>query len=168
MIPRQNWNIKVHKHRHAACHVFPGCERIQYPFLAPTHKCTPFLIGWAITNTITDFCTRKWTWQNMGTPKWTCILKHACAHTPLLKADLRQYLSFNNANKHLYCFVWWMAWFMRKTSHQQYFTCRIPGDSERADCRGEEKETLQPSTRDRCPVHTASCGDKEHIQFKTC
>lgn len=69
---------------------------------------------------------------------------HACTHTTLLKADLRQYFSFNNANKHLYCFVWWMAWFMRKTSHQQYFTCRIPGDSERADCREKTRRQRSP------------------------
>lgn len=85
---------------------------------------------------------------------------HACTHTPLLKADLRQYFSFNNANKHLYCFVWWMAWFMRKTSDQQYFCCRIPGDSERADCRGEEEGTPQPGTWDRGPAHTAPGGEK--------
>lgn len=91
---------------------------------------------------------RRWTQQNMlflskllfffsnylagiHPSKHVFLRMHACTHTSLLKADPRQYFPFNNANKHLYCFVWWMAWFMRKTSHQQYFSCRIPGDSER-------------------------------------
>lgn len=150
---------RTHKYRHAAKHTFPVCVCVLYVpppttttfTLKHTHRW--FLIGSAIRNTITDFCvggkkkvnSTKYAFLKQITfsfffpsnlagthPSEPVFLRmHACTHTLLLKADPRQYFSFNNANKHLYCFVWWMAWFMRKTSHQQYFSCRIPRDSER-------------------------------------
>lgn len=168
----------MHKHRHVAKRIFPVCTAFHphHHFHTQTPTRSWFLIGWAIRNTITDFCMQKREKVNstkyaflkqitfffqaklLGrhTPNWTCIFKSACMHTPLLKADLRQYFSFNNANKHLYCFVWWMAWFMRKTSHQQYFSCRIPGDSERADWGRGEGDTaawyLRQTSCTRCAL----------------
>lgn len=96
------------------------------------------------------------------THTWLCIFKHV--HTPMLTADLMQYVPFNNSNKHLYCFPWRMAWFMRNASDQRYFSSALyQGDGEKADCRGEERETPQSGTWDRSPAHTAPGGQKWHF-----
>lgn len=95
----------------------------------------------------------KWkTWQahTQVNMHFSAALAHS--NTLLLKADLRQCFCFNNANKHLYCFIWWMAWFMRKSSNQQYFCSFIPGDSEKADFGGEKGEPLPETPPDMLPL----------------
>ena len=102
------------------------------------------------------FRKQKNIWQPHTRAYMYFLRMRACTHAAPLKADPRQYFPFNNANKHLYCFVWWMAWFMRKTSHQQYFTRRIPGDSERrwlwGRGEGDAAAWVPGTSRTCCPL----------------
>lgn len=142
-----------------------------------TCSCSWSLTGWAIRNNISNLSGKgEESQQNMlltanyictsrmHRNMWICIFEIACTDThtstptSLTRADPRQYIPFNNANKHLYCFVWWMAWFMRKTLVQQYFRCRMPGDSERADYKGEGKETAKLRTK-TCCTWWGSCSE---------
>lgn len=102
-----------------------------------------------------SFNLKKYALLGRSTPKWAWIFKKLCMHTHtlLLKADPRQYFTFNNANKHLYCFVWWMAWFIRKFPISSISLALYQGTVKGAEC-GERKrrDSRQHMSCTCCPL----------------